>query len=352
MLSRLQTLFPTPRYLQMPAVGIDISDSTIRVLELVKGKDGLEVGRFGSRPIPPGVVVRGDIARPNDLIKVLIDLRKAFAVKFVRVSLPEEKGYLFKASAAQGSVLAGIESQLEENVPIPPADAVYDFDIVETDRSGLAHTVVSVLPKGAAKQYNDLFLAAGLTPLSFEIEAQAIARAIIPRGDTGVYMIVDFGGNLTGLSIVKRGVVHFTSTLDISGALLTASIQKRFNLSTEEAEKLKADRGFVLERGGDSEVYNAMVSTVAALRDEINKHYIYWHTKDEKEPPINKIVLCGGDSNLKGLTDYLSVSMRAVVEVGNPWVNVCSFDHYIPPITASNSLRYATAIGLAIRAHI
>ena len=79
---------------------------------------------------------------------------------------------------------------------------------------------------------------------SFELEAQAIARSVVPRGDMDTYMIVDFRSEKsTCIFIISKGVVMFTSTLDIGGMVLNNMIQKNFKVNFEEADRMKKEYG-------------------------------------------------------------------------------------------------------------
>ena len=182
-----------------------------------------------------------------------------------------------------------------------------------------------------------------------EVESQAIARAVIERGSKKTYMVVDFGESRTGISVVTNGRVAFTSTVDIGGGRLTEAISKHFSLSQEDAENMKREYG-ILQSGKGKEVFLAVLNSISALRDEINRHYIYWHThKDEKgmeHPKIDTIILCGGDSNLKGAAEYFEASLHIPTQKANVWQNINSLKSYVPPISYSNSLTYATALGL------
>jgi len=83
------------------------------------------------------------------------------------------------------------------------------------------------------------------------------------------------------------------------------------------------------------------------------KHFLYWHTHKDEEgknnPPIKKIILCGGDSNLIGLSDYFSVSMKSRVEMANVWINIVNTENYVPDINFKQALSFAAALGLALR---
>jgi Tfp pilus assembly PilM family ATPase len=133
--------------------------------------------------------------------------------------------------------------------------------------------------------------------------------------------------------------------------MLANMIQKNFNISFEEAEKMKEKYG--LERNTDNkEIFPVLLNSVSVLRDELVKHFMYWHThKDDdgrNNPPIKKIIFCGGDSNLIGLADYISVSMKSTVEMANVWTNISNTGNYIPEMSFKQSLAFATALGLAL----
>jgi len=164
-------------------------------------------------------------------------------------------------------------------------------------------------------------------------------------------MIVDFGQTRTGIFIISKGSVTFTSTLDVGGITLNNMIAKNFKITTDEARRLKEQYG--LQRNvANKEIFSVLLNSASILRDEIVKHFIYWNThkndRGENNPPIKKIILCGGDANLLGLPDYLSVSMKSPVELANAWVNIVNTKEYIPEISFRQALSYSTALGLAL----
>ena len=285
--------------------------------------------------------------------EILSALRKEEGVKSVRVSLPEEQVYLFQLRLEKTGlkhIREGIELALEERVPIPASEAIFDYDLVDEDAQSL-EVQVATIPKNVIENYLLIFKHSQMRVQSFELEAQAISRAVVKKGDLETYMIVDFGKKRTGIFIVSRGIVMFTSTLDVGGVMLTNMIQKSFKISFEEAEKMKQQYG--LQRNVvNKEIFAVLLNSVSILRDEIAKHFLYWHThKDEENqnnPSIKKIILCGGDSNLIGLADYISVSMKTPVKMANVWTNILNTENYIPEVNFKQALSFATALGLAL----
>jgi len=345
--------FPAPKFLLTPSFGLDISDESLKFMELVMTRNGVKVGRYGERKIPAGIIESGKIKSPTRLKEILISLRKEEGVKFVRVSLPEEQVYLFPLRLEKSglkNVREGIELALEEHVPISATDAIFDYDFVGEDAQSL-EVLVAASTKNVIENYLSVFKDSFMSVQAFELEAQAISRAVIKKGDLETYMIVDFGKTRTGIFIISRGVVAFTSTLNIGGMSLDGMIQKNFNISFEEANKMKQQYG--LERNApNKEIFAVLLNSVSVLRDELVKHFLYWHTHRDEEgrnrPPIKKIILCGGDSNLIGLSEYLSVSMKSKVEMANVWINITKTEENVPEIGFNQSLSFAPALGLAL----
>lgn len=345
--------FPIPGFLITSSFGLDISDESLKYVELISTHKGIKMGRYGERKIPAGIIESGKIKDPRQLENVLKALRKEAGVKFVRVSLPEEQVYMFRLVLEKEglvNVREGIELSLEEHIPIPAQDAIFDYELLkETDQK--LELQIGAIPKNIIENYLLVFRDSLISVQSFELEAQAISRAVIKKGDKGTYMIVDFGRTRAGIFIISEGVAVFTSTLNLGGDMLNTMIKKNFNVTAEEAEKMK--RKYGLQRNSENrEIFSVLLNSVSVLRDEMMKNLLYWQThKDEQgndHPPIKKIILTGGDANLIGLAEYFSISTKNKVEVGNVWTNIIDTSNSTPEITFNRSLTFAAALGLAL----
>lgn len=352
--------FPIPDFLQMSSIGLDISDGSVRFVELVNSDKSKLLGKFGKIDLPNDkTVVKGEIIDKIALVKILESIKKEHKFDFVRVSITENNSYVFKTQIPKNTdmdyeeVRAILSFKLEENVPLTPENAVFDFDIIGEDKNNL-DIVVTVLPKNIVDQFVDVFDEVGFIPLSFEVEAQAVARAVVKEGDKGTYMLVDFRSTRASISIISDGIVQLTSTIDVGGDDLISAIEKQMSIPLEEAKKVKKEKGFIKENSNDN-LFFAMMNTVSVLKDEMNKYLVYWHThkNNQKEGKIKrkveKIILCGSSGSLRGLDDYLSLSIGLKVERANVWKNIFSLDNFVPDMDFNTSLEYAAAIGLAMR---
>lgn len=354
----LSRMFPTPHLLYPPAAGIDISDSSVKWLRLVPDHDHLRVAEYGELPLEKGIVTDGVINDVSALATVLHEIRRKLgSVECAHVALPEEAAFVFDMRVPRGTsreqVLRMVEFELEDRVPIPPADTVYDYNEIENDGKGNTQIGVTVFPNDLAKSYADAFRAAGIMLLSLEIEARSIARAVTSGMDDPVSMLVDFGRARTGIAVVKRGVPIFTSTVSVGGDLITKEAIAAFDNSPEEAQKFKNEVGLLATGDVKKELADSLEKTASALADEVARHFHYWDTRrdehDERTSPLERVYIVGGNGNLMGLDDYLAGKVQAQTFKGNPWRHVADFDDYIPPITKRESITYATSIGLALR---
>ena len=344
--------FPTPSYLAMKSFAIDISDQSIKYGELLATQLGFRLGRFGKEKIESGAVVSGKIENEESLVASLRAIKKKENLKFVRVSLPEEQMYLFTLSLPKANdkeLRDMILLQIEEHIPLKAMDTIFEYDTISSSSTNIL-VEVSAIASATIEGYLSAFKKAELSVLSFELEAQAIARAVIPIGDQEPTMIVDFGDTRTGVSIVNNGKVFFTTTLDMGGVNLTNMIAKNFSLPFDKAEEMKRSYGLD-EISNIEDIFPVILNGISVLRDELNKQYQYWKNHDNygiSHDEINKIILCGGDSNLTGLSDYLEASMKIKVEHANAWINISDMNMSVPSMSFQESLGYVTVLGLAL----
>jgi threonine dehydrogenase-like Zn-dependent dehydrogenase len=64
---------------------------------------------------------------------------------------------------------------------------------------------------------------------------------------------------------------------------------------------------------------------------------------------IERIILCGGGSNLQGLVPYMTRRLGRLIEAGDPWAAM-QLGGTLPVIPREQSISYSTAIGLALKA--
>ncbi len=323
-------IFPPPKYINIPYAGFDISDEAVRCIEYSSNRHGYTLHRYGSRMLKSGIVDAGYIKDEKSLKEEISSLVKELKISVVKASLPEERMYLFKTEvpdANEHQIRQGIEFKLEENVPLKASDAVFFFDRLKAepnqlnnqDQSSVSKTYasVSVAPRELVNSYLKVLQESDLAVISFEIQAKAIARAVVPYESGGTQMIVHVMNRKTGLYVVSSTVVCFTSTIAWGGEMI---------------------RGKTVEEISDN---------VFSLKKEIEKVYTYWNQYGEGRM-IKSIIVSGHDAVAISQISHLSPNKDIHIQVANVWQNAFSSDHYVPKMTFEDSLDYAIAAGLAL----
>ena len=325
-LTGLLRLFPVPNSLSFSPVGIDISHKVVRALRLKRTKDGLVPDTYKEIILEDACDLlesTDDLDKCDALRLGLRKLKEELGLKFVSVSLPETKTYVFKTTLpveALPTIEDALNVKIQENVPLDVKDIVFDFD-VQKDKllpNGQMEVVVTVLPKKVIGAYTALLKEEGMVPLSFESESQSIARAVIKKGDNTSYLLINLGYTKVNLTIVEHGIVYYTSSIPYS----SEDIVKDFN-------------------GKEAQV----------LKTKINQLLIYWFTNKndpENDEKISNAILTGPFASSPGMISFLEKSLRINVDTANVWKNCFSLDEHVPVIGHKASLRYGTAVGLSL----
>ncbi len=312
---KIFSAFPTPKFLDIPFAGISIGDSLIHCVQFRKKSGRLYLEKYKEVIIPSGVVSSGQINNVDALADLLLGLKKELGLQHVKISLPEEKAYLFNSRipvVSRDEIMSVVESKIEDSVPVPPNELVFDYNLIDHRAEGHLDIVVSALPVRVVDTYAELVAKSGLELLALEIESQAIARALLPEGDTGTVLLVNFGKDKAGLYVATDRIVRFTSTVP---------------LRPEPEDDLPV------------------------LSQEIQKLYTYWHTLKENvgrpEKKISRVIICGENVSEETLP-YITAHNGAETVFGNVWVNAFDIHKTVPVIPFAESQKYATAVGLAL----
>lgn len=343
---------------QPPAFGLDISELSLKFVQLKKERKGISLVCFGEQNVPKGLIEKGEIQDIQGLSEVLkkalLKKKKFLKSKQVILGLPEEKSFfdIIKIPKVSDKELpSAVRFEAENYIPFSFDEVYFDFEKSEATPK-FQNILVAAIPKKIADPYLQVLKKAGLQPRCLEIESSAIARALIDKDKShSPLLLLDFGGTRTGLIIFSGKYLRFTTTLELASRDLTTAIAKELKISKERAEQIKRKQGLEEKR-----IFEAAIPFLTDFLEQIRKYIDYYQTHTEKAEAfhngnaLKKILLCGGGSLLKGLPEFLSEELEMEVRLGNPWVNILSSPQHSPKeMGFKESLRYTTALGLALR---
>lgn len=339
--------------------GLDLSDLSVKVVKIGNSGANEFIESFACVSIPNGCISDGQIKQKD---QVSLAIKKAIAIagpKKIRTrkvicSLPETKAFLRIIAIPQmndDEIGEAVKWEMEANIPLPLDQVYYDWQII-TDALPLEKDKINLLVVAIAKDAVDQTIAileeSGLDPVGLEIESIAQARSLLEsKNEKETVLVVDIGDRRTSFSITKSGVPCFTSSIPLCGQSITDVISKSLGVQFDEAEKMKISYGIGNDFKNDA-LFKATQPVLENFLQEIERSIDFYLTGLKYSDNIDKVILCGGGANTKGLLPYFSKKLGREIELGNPWVNM-TLGNNLPSIDKSQSLQYSTAVGLALK---
>jgi len=353
--------FFTPK---ISSFGIDLSDLSIKVINLKKHAGKFVLTCFNRQDIKEGLIEEGEIKQEAELIEVIKKAVKgvkgeAIKTKYCIVSLPETESYIRMLQLPlikEEEVAEAIKWELEANIPHTIDEIYYDWQIIQTPQTNQKQLdiLVGVLPKKTVDPYLDALKKANLKPFIFEIESVATARALIKDGySEEPIAIVDMGAKRTSFFIFSGRTIYFTTSLPICNNSLIKTLSEHLDVSIAKAREIKYKVGLDIKHP-KSQIFDALESSLMELAGKIKNfiafYHDHWLPNQSGRNQINKLLLCGGGATMIGLLEFLNSQLNLEVSLGNPWINISDNPkEAIGKLPLDDPPAYATALGLALR---
>ena len=335
------------------AFGLDISDRSLRLVQLEKISKKIKVQSYNEIKLPPDCLAGGEIKQPKVFLEYLNKLIKTrqghgkLSDEVISV-LPEEKTFFKVINTPlipDEQIEAKIKEILPQDIPVDFNEVYLDYQVIEKNDEGLS-ILVGIAPKNIIESYVEILSRANLIPTVLEIEAAPISRWLLEQGaDQKPQVIIDIGAQRTGLFLYDK-TVKFTVSLPISGNNITQHIVDTLNLSWEEAEKAKIVCGLDKTKchGALLEIFSGVINE---LNDRVTKaiNFYYYNFPDAKN--IEQILLCGGGSNFLDIANILKENLKMPVIISDPWQNIPNPNKTF--FTQARSQSFITALGLSLR---
>ena len=346
------------------AFGLDISDLSLKAVQLGDDKDEKKILSFGRVQLRPGTIVDGEIIDKDQVVAAIKKLLKTSGPRRIKnkkvvCSVPETKAFLRIITLPKMSdqeVKEAIKWEIEANIPLPLDQVYFDWQILKkqfTKDENRMSIIVVAISRNTANRILEALEEAQLEVMGLEVESVAQARSLMKEGGeekegNNTKLVIDFGDRRTSFFVMIDNFPCFTSSIPISCQTLTDAIAKTMNLTNDEAEKTKIQYG-IGSFGSKDVLFRAMEPVLENLVREVEKSIDFYLTDLKYSSDIDKIIVCGGGANTKGIIPFLSKKLGRTVEMGNPWANFSTRNNELPGIEKDKSVEYSTAIGLAIK---
>lgn len=350
----------SPKKTQYAAV--DIGSREIKAVQVNTAGSSPVVTASGRLPTPAGALdmpING-----NDLVEALneVILASGICINEVIVTISGNKVITrhvkFPVMPAK-ELEAAVNFETEKFIPVPVDELTIRYlnlGVIESCSERFFHLLLAVVPTSFVYDYYGIFAKAGLNVTAIDLQSLSLWRLFsglrTSAARKGTVGILDIGASTTQFVVVRNRELQLTRTLPVGGNLLTRSLAAHYGLSYLEAQQMKEDEGELLS------VEQAASATVSAmqmdfsLRDGLSglvreiRRSLDYYAAQENATAIERFIISGGTSKMKGFRDFFAEAMGAPVDFGYPGVPGMPGDD---PTAARFDPAFAVVLGSALR---
>jgi len=344
-----------------PVLGIDISATAIKILELSRSGSKYRIESYAVEPLPANSVVDKNI---TDVGAVGEAIGRAFkksksnlthAAVAVAGSAVITKIINMPANLSEDDMENQIKLEADQYIPFSLDEVNLDFEVLGPSERNPEQ--VDVLLAASRSENVDLRVAAleqgGLKAKIVDVEAFALentvsmmARDLFPGAGGMTIAVADVGSAVTTFSVLENLKIIYSREQNFGGAQLTEEIQRRYGLSYEEAGLAKRQGG--LPDNYEPEVLNPFKESLA---QQINRAQQFFFSSSQISS-IDHMILAGGCASIPGITSLVESHVGMPTIVANPFANMSIASRVAAQALRNDSPAMMVACGLALRSFI
>lgn len=338
------------------SIGLDIGSAYLKVVQLKDTKGGYELELFDVLPLPPELIVDGSIIDSLRLVDSLKELvRKAkIKTKDTVISLSGHSSVIIKRVSlpemSEEELSESIKFEAEQYIPFDIKDVNLDFQILgPKEEPGQMDVILVAVKKDVINEYLSVVKEAGLNPLIVDVNSFALENIyevnyeIEPDKNIA---IVNIGASTINMNILKGGTSVFTRDSAVGSNLHTEALQREFNLTYENAERLK--KGERVENVSPEDAFPVIESASEEIIGEVKRSFEYFRSTTSEED-FNEVVLSGGCALLRGFPELFAERVGVETKVIEPFKNIKIPKRFDVAYIEEAAPIAAVATGLALR---
>ncbi len=341
-----------------PLVGIDISSTSVKVLELSQSGSAYRVENHALEPLPADAVSEktiSDVEAVGEAIRKAIK-RSGTKNKHCAMAVPGPavitKVITMPASLKEDELEAQIQIEADQYIPYALEEVNLDFDSLGPS-AGNPETIDVLLAASRSENVEMRVAAAevaGLMPKVMDVEPYAVETAFAQvaaqlPGETQdkTVAVVDIGATMTSLDVIADHALVYTREQPFGGKQLTEEIMRRYGLSYEEAGLAKKEGG--LPENYVPEVLEPFKETVA---QQVNRFLQFYYAASQ-QASVDHIVLAGGCAAIPGIDELIESRLGLPTSIANPFSQMALSSRVNPQRLGADASSFMIACGLALR---
>ena len=342
-----------------PLIGVDISASAVKMLEIGESPDGSKrVERYAIARLPRDAVTDGNLTKPEAVETAMrecwqaLDTRTRDIVMALPASAATAKKLILPADSSEADIETQAVSEANQIVPFPMEEVTLDFQVLgPSPRNPSENEVLVVITrKDRVEERVAVAEKAGLKTSIMDVDTYAALRAFdqlvfqLPHeGRDQTVAIVDLGATTTHVNVLHDNQPVYQREHPFGGQILTQEISRRFGLPWEEAEDAKC-KG-LLPENFETEVLRPFLDSAA---QEISRALQLFFASAPQQH-IDHILLAGGCSALPGLDEIVYGKTQTSTLIANPFAKMAISPHVKARQLAIDAPALFVACGLALR---
>lgn len=339
-------------------VGLDITSTSVKLLELSKHNGHYRVESYAVEPVAPGAVIEKSISDPETVGTAIQQAvrRSRTSAKHAAVAVAGStvitKTITLPATLSDDDMASQIELEADHYIPYPLEEVNLDFEVIGPSEHD--PETVDVLLAASRRENVDTRVAAvelgGLTAKVVDVEAYAAESAVALMAQhmknlsaDQTIAVFDIGATMTSLTVLDHLKIVYTREQGFGGKQLTEEIQNRYGLSYEEAGRAK-------RQGGLPEDYEAEVLTPfkQAMVQQIARSLQFFFSSSHYNT-VDYILLAGGNALIPGIAKLIETEMGATTSIANPFVGMTMAARINAQALTNDAPALLVACGLALR---
>lgn len=343
---------------QYSILGIDITSSAVKVLEINANADGLSVEGYGREDLPKDAV-EGNVIKDVELVANCIRKvceKTKLSTNKAALAVPDSSVISKVVQINDGLNDAEMEEliimEADKYIPYPIDEINLDFEILGHSPKNTAMLDVLIVASRAENVSNrvEAVNKAGLEARIVDVESYAVERAAqlfskeLPAGGQDkIIAIIDIGTKFTHLFVLHGMKLIFSREEKFGGIQLIEAISDTYKISPEEAIIAK-------EQGKLAPDYEQLVlepfKEMVLLQVKRTLQFFY---SSSNHGFVDHIILAGGLAKQKGLAGLIQEQLGATTTVANPFNNMNLGKYVNPEIIMNDAPALMVACGLALR---
>ncbi len=339
-------------------LGLDISSTSVKLLELEQDGDNYRVQSLAVEPLPDNAVVEKnfqDVAAIGDTIKKAVK-RSGTKLKNAAVAVAGSavitKIINMPASLNDKELEEQIQLEADQYIPYPLEEINLDFEVIgETENN--PDTVDVLLAASRSENIEtrtDALDIGGLNAKIVDVEAytvENVAPLLVAQmedfDEDKILAVIDIGATMTSLNVIENGNLIYTREQNFGGKQLTEEIMRRYGLAYEEAGRLKKSGG--LPDNYIPEVLEPFKETIA---QQVSRFLQFFYTAGQHNS-VDLIALAGGCAAIPGIEELVESQLGTKTVIANPFANMSLSSKVNPQALSKDAPSLMIACGLAMR---